>query len=369
MTINAEALKKLSVARAQLLLNKGQGFWGVLALRLKLVEDLGCKTLAVDGKNVFYNPEFVLSLSDSLCRSAMAHEVMHCVLDHMSRRTDRNPVKWNQAGDYAINLVLEEGGFEIGAGWLLDKRYVGMSADDIYAQLPDPPEDDDKNGGALDDILPGITTTAATDAIEWQIAAVQAATAAKGQGKLPGSLERFVEQITETRVDWKAALRMFMTERAKDDYSWARPNRRYLSAGMYLPSLYSESMGEVVVAIDTSGSINQATLNAFGAEIKSIVDSTKPIMTRVIYCDAEINHVDEFTSEQELVFEMHGGGGTNFRPPFQYVEEQGIKPACLVYLTDGYGPYGGEPDYPVLWCMTTKEVAPFGRTIPIDITQ
>jgi predicted metal-dependent peptidase len=141
MTINAAALKKLTVARSQLLLNKGHGFWGVLALRLKLKEDPSCRTLAVDGKHVFYNPEFVLGLTDSLCRSAMAHEVMHCVFDHMRRRGSRNPKKWNYAGDYAINLVLEEAGFEIGAGWLIDKAYAGLSADEIYMRLPDPPDE------------------------------------------------------------------------------------------------------------------------------------------------------------------------------------------------------------------------------------
>lgn len=364
-TPNPEALKKLSIARAQLLLNKGQGFWGVLALRLKLVEEPSCKTLAVDGKHVFYNPEFVLGLTDSLCRSAMAHEVMHCVFDHMRRRADRNPRKWNRAGDYAINLVLEEGGFEIGENWLLNKSFAGMSADEIYNLLPD---DGDDGDDALDDILPGPATGAASQAIEWQIAAVQAATQAKKVGNLPGSLKRMVEEITEQKVDWKSALRAFMKERAKDDYSWSRPNRRFLSAGLYLPGMYSEAMGEVVVVIDTSGSIDQATLNAFGAEIKSIVDNTKPLMTRVIYCDAEVNHVDEFTAEQELHFKMHGGGGTDFRPPFNYVEQHGFKPACLVYLTDGYGPFPDEPPYPTMWVCTTDIVAPFGRTIPIDIT-
>lgn len=367
-TPSPEALKKLSTARAQLLLNKGQGFWGVLALRLKLVEDASHKTLAVDGKHVFYNPEFVLGLTDSLCRSAMAHEVMHCVFGHMRRRADRNPRKWNRAGDYAINLVLEEGGFEIGENWLLNKAYAGMTADEIYAMLPDP--DDGSDSDALDEIMPSHSPAdAAAQAVEWQIAAVQAAAQAKKAGTLPGSLERLVEEITEQKVDWKSALRAFMTERAKDDYSWSRPNRRFLSAGLYLPGMYSEAMGEVAVVIDTSGSIDQATLNAFGAEIKSIVDNTKPLMTRVIYCDAEVNHVDEFTAEQELHFKMHGGGGTDFRPPFDYIEQHGLKPACLVYLTDGYGPFPDEPPYPTMWVCTTEVVAPFGRTIPIDITQ
>ncbi len=367
MTINQAALRKLTVARSQLLLNKGQGFWGVLALRLKLVERPDIPTLAIDGKHIFYNPDFVMNLSDSLCRSAVAHEVMHCVFDHVGRRGSRSPRRWNQAGDYAINQVLEEAGFEIGDGWLLSKAYSGMTADQIYNMLP---EDNGNDGNdPLDQVMDGAGdgTGTETSAVEWQIAAIQAANAAKSAGKLPGGLERFIEETTTNKVDWRAALRQFVTEISKNDYSWSRPNRRFLSAGMYLPGLYSESMGEVAVVIDTSGSIDQATLNAFGSEVKAIVDSVKPLKTHVIYCDAEVNHVDEFTPEQELHFEMHGGGGTDFAPPFVHLEQNDIKPSCLIYLTDLYGPFPDAPEFPVLWVCTTNQVAPFGQTIPIEI--
>lgn len=362
---SAAALKKLTIARTQLLLNKGHGFWGVLALRLALVERNDIPTLAVDGKHVFYNADFVNNLSDSLVRSAMAHEVMHCVFEHINRRGSRDPRKWNKAGDYAINLVLEEADFEIGEGWLLNHKYKGMTADEIYNDLPD---DDGSDGqDPLDQIMDGDPTTKESDAVEWQIAAVQAANAAKANGKLPGGLERFIEEVTTTKVDWRSALRRFITEVSKNDYSWSRPNRRFLSAGLYLPGLHSESMGEVAVVIDTSGSIDQHTLNAFGSEIRSIMDSVKPLKTHVIYCDAEVNHVDEFTSESEVAFKMHGGGGTDFRPPFVHLEQNDIKPACLIYLTDLYGPFGDPPPFPVLWVCTTKEVAPFGQTIHIEI--
>lgn len=364
MTIDQAALKKLTIARTQLLLNKGHGFWGVLALRLALVERNDIPTLAVDGKHVFYNAKFVNELPDSLVRSAMAHEVMHCVFEHINRRGARDPRKWNKAGDYAINLTLEEADFEIGEGWLLNHKYKGMTADEIYNDL----EDDDGSGqDPLDQIMDGDSTTKESDAIEWQIAAVQAANTAKANGKLPGGLERFIEEVTTTKVDWRAALRQFVTEVSKNDYSWSRPNRRFLSAGLYLPGLYSESMGEVAVVIDTSGSIDQKTLNAFGSEIKSIVDSVKPLKTHVIYCDAEVNHVDEFTADQEMTFKMHGGGGTDLPKAFEWLEEHDVTPVACIVLTDGYTPYGTAPEFPVMWVCTTKEVAPFGQTIPIEI--
>jgi predicted metal-dependent peptidase len=122
-----------------------------------------------------------------------------------------------------------------------------------------------------------------------------------------------------------------------------------------------------VVAIDTSGSIDQATLNAFGSEIKAIAQSTRPSKIHVIYCDSEINHVDEFGPNDDLKFEMHGGGGTDFRPPFAYVEEHSITPVCFVYLTDMYGNFGKAPSYPVMWCATTDVIAPWGETVQIEI--
>ena len=135
MTINAQAAHKLTVARSQLILS--QPFFGMLALRLRLVERADIKTLAVDGKNVFYNPDFVLSLTDTLCRSAMAHEVMHCVLEHIGRRSAREPRRWNFAIDYAANLVLKDSGFQIDSTWLLDEKYRGMTAEQIYPMLPE----------------------------------------------------------------------------------------------------------------------------------------------------------------------------------------------------------------------------------------
>lgn len=364
---SAEAARKLTVARAQLLLNKGHGFFGMLALRLKLVEDPGVKTLAVDGKHVFYNPEFVVNeLTDSLTRSALAHEVMHCVFEHINRRGERSARKWNQAGDYAINLVLEDAGFEIGKSWLLNRAYVDMTADEIYNLLPD--DNDGDGNDPLCDVQSGNSHDADEANVEWKVAAVQAATAAKAQGNLPGALQRFVEEITAPpKVDWRQQLRQFVTEISKEDYAWSRPNRRYLSAGLYLPGLWSESMGEIAVVIDTSGSIDQHTLNAFGNEIKSIAAAVRPSRIHVIYCDSEVNHVDEFDATQELHFDMHGGGGTDFRPPFVHLEEQGVTPRCLVYLTDLYGPGPEHVDYPVLWVCTTDQVAPTGQTIHIEV--
>jgi len=361
--MNKDVADTLTRARTQLILD--HSFFGQLALRLTMVEKPEIKTAAVNGKNIFYNPDFVASLPSGQVKTLLAHEVMHCVFDHIGRRADRNHRKWNQAGDYVINQALLDSGFEAVPGWLQSAVYQGMSTDEVYSLLPE--SDNEDGNDPLDEVLDGDPADVETNATDWKIATIQAANVARLEGKLPASLARFVEELTVAKLDWKAMLRRFITETAKDDYSWQRPNRRFISQGFILPTLYSETMGEIVVVIDTSGSIDQATLNAFGSEIKAIVQGARPSKTHVIYCDAAVNHVDEFGANDDLKFDMHGGGGTDFRPPFEYVTEKSIKPVCLVYLTDLWGPYGDAPEYPVMWVCTTNKIAPWGETIPIEV--
>lgn len=363
--MNNEVVTQLTRARTGLVLDAP--FFGMLALRLQLVEEPKIPTAAVDGKHIFYNPEFIAKQSYEETKTLIGHEVMHCVFEHIGRRGDREPRRWNQAGDFVINDVLVDSGFTPIKGWLHNRAYAGMTTDHVYEMLPP----NDGNGGAgdpLDDCQDGAPDDAAVNNVDWKIATVQAAQAAQAMGKLPGKLARFIDELTNPKVDWRAMLQRFISETSKNDYSWQRPNKRFLGQGFYLPTLHSETMGEIVVAIDTSGSIDQATLNAFGSEIKAIVQTSRPSKTIVIYCDSDVNHVDEFGPNEELHFEMHGGGGTAFKPVMDYVTENNITPVCLVYLTDLYGDHKfAAPDYPVLWCCTTDVVASFGETIPIEI--
>lgn len=348
---------KLSTARARLLLD--HPFFGVLALRLQFVEDTSIPTLAVDGKSIFYNPQFVDSLSDDLCRSAIAHEVMHPVLDHMSRRGGRAPRKWNAACDYAANLILSDAGLPMGPDWLINRAYRDMSAEEIYAALPD------DGDAAQDEIREGEASSAEDDALEWKLATVQAAKMAQSRGTLPGSLKRLLDDALSPPIPWREALAQFMTERTKDDYSWRRPNAYYAHTGVYLPSMDGVGMGEVVIALDTSGSV-LSVLDEFGSTVKDVLNAVKPSRVHVVYCDAQVNHVDTFDRGQEITFEAHGGGGTDFRPVFTHVVENNIHPACLLYLTDMYGTFpDAPPEYPTLWCATTDVAAPFGDVIRI----
>ncbi len=374
--MNQEAATKLTRARATLILD--QPFFGALALRLPLIEKPSIKTLCVNGKNIFYNPDFVNKLSASLVKSAVAHEVMHCVLSHMDRLAERHPKKWNQACDYALNQLLADSGFEIGEGWLLNPGFKGMSADEIYNLLPEPEPDGSGTGPGgsspgdpLDEMESADPDPAAKAemAREWKVATIQAANGAKAMGQLPGELERFIDGLMKPQVDWKAALRRFITDVSKNDYSWARPNKMMLGGhGIYIPSLYSESVGDIVVGVDVSGSIDDTTLDAFSAEIEAIIAEVQPANVHVVFCDSQVAGSQHFARHDEFKLNPVGGGGTRFEPVFSWVEENNIRPVCLVYLTDLYGPTDfTPPEYPTLWCCTNEQIGPFGETVEIEI--
>lgn len=344
-------------------------FYGVLALRLTMKEDFSIPTMCVSHKHIYYNPDYVAKLSPELTRSAVAHEVGHIFLDHINRCNGRHPKKWNAACDYVLNDMLKTDGHPLAADWLHNPAFAGMTSDHVYTLLPDQPDGPGDGGwGAQDDMQPGgDPTEREQDALDWKLAAVAAAQIAKQAGKLPASLKRFLDDVAGNKVNWKERLRRFVTQHAKADYSWTRPNRRMMAFGHYLPSLHSEAMGLLVNAIDTSGSIDAYTLNMFGAEVLAARAAAQPEKMINIYCDAAIDHVDEYDIHDAVKFELHGGGGTDFNPPFEHVEEHNLKPACLIYLTDGYGPFPpAPPPYPVLWVMTSDVIAPWGETIRIE---
>lgn len=368
----ATASQKMVKARANLVM--GHPFFGTLALRLKMIEDPSVETAACDGTSIRYNPKFVGKLPLSKVQGLIAHEVMHPAFLHHTRRGSRDKKKWNIACDYAINTILHNAGFDLPNGRLLNPAYNGMTAEHIYTLLPDDPDDGGGGGGGdqdpggdggVDDSpnsqnRGGSQSQQNHEEAEWKVAVAQAAHVAKQTGHLPGDIERMMEELFEPVLPWRSILRRFMTEKRNDDFSWKRGNRRFIAQGLYLPSrLSDDAMGEIVVCIDTSGSISEKELTEFGSEIKGIIDEVRPSKVRVIYCDSRIAHIDEFGPNDDLQFAAHGGGGTDFRPPFKWLEENQIVPRALVYLTDGYGPFPEqEPDFPVMWVINNHDVTP-----------
>ena len=200
---------------------------------------------------------------------------------------------------------------------------------------------------------------------DWAIATAQAEATAKAMGLAAGDAARAIRAQVAPRVDWRDVLRRYLSAAAKSDYAWTPPNRRYIAQGLYLPSLRSETLGPVVVAVDTSGSIDDETLAAFSAEIAAILDEAAPEAVHVVYCDAAVRATERFEPGEAIRLCPQGGGGTAFRPVFDWVAKSDIQPVCVVYLTDLDGDdFGPAPDYPVLWVSTWKTGAPFGEVIP-----
>ena len=390
MTAAADLFAK---ARAALLVNAP--FWGVLSLRLAPVEDPSIETMETNGISIRYNPDFVAGLSRSLLRTIIAHETMHCAALHHTRRDGRDPQCWNIACDHAINPLLAEAGFELPDGALLDPAYAGLSAEEIYARLPrdagenggdqdgndpggmggvaDPPTGGDQAGDGPGDPgpsgQPGAGAPSAADLARqeetWLIAAAQAEATAKAMGIGAGDAARAIRDQVAPKVDWRDVLRRYLSAAAKSDYAWTPPNRRYIARGIYLPSLRSETLGPVVVAVDTSGSIDDATLAAFAAEITAIMDEAAPEAIHVVCCDDAIASTETYEPGDVVHLTPHGGGGTAFRPVFDWIARSDIQPVCVVYLTDLCGSdFGPPPDYPVLWVSTDLPNAPFGEVIP-----
>jgi predicted metal-dependent peptidase len=183
-------------------------------------------------------------------------------------------------------------------------------------------------------------------------------------GKMSAGLERLVGEILNPKVDWRVVLQNFVEKARTDERSFARPNRRFLSQGLYLPSITGESLGEIAFAVDCSGSIGQDEINQFASEIRTVMEDCRPTRIHVVYFDSEVSHYESYGPDDALDIRPHGGGGTAFSPVFRYLDEHGIEPVACVFLTDLYcHDFGDAPNYPVLWVTTDRTEAPFGEVV------
>ena len=378
------ANKKIDRAMASLIIE--QPFFAHLLLRMRKVESTSFPTMATDGESIFYNPQFVENITHNEVMGVLAHEAMHPALLHHIRKGARDHFRWNVAGDYAINPLLVDAGLKLPKGGLLDDKYRDMSSEEIYAKLPEctPPDpqgpggegegdggaDGDSDGdgkiaqcewGEVLDKKNGDGSSLSPDQLrkeeaEQKIGLQQAANTAKKQGKLPAGMQRMIDELLAPKLDWRTILSRWAGELARCDYSWRFPNTRYAGTGFALPSLRSESLGKVLFAMDTSGSMSDDDLRDIlgevcGAMAEYEADGTDPSVT-VLWCDTEV-HEQEISDPSE--FDPKGYGGTRYKPVFDYIKDNGLDPKAVVYLTDGYcNDFDYDPGCPVLWGLTEK---------------
>jgi predicted metal-dependent peptidase len=373
-----------AMLRARLDLMLQQPFFGCLALQLELVEaDQGfCNTMATDGKRLLYYPDFVLSLQHDELTGVVAHEVHHCCYKHMTRRGHRDPRRWNIAGDFLINDDLKQAGFKLPGppvgmdsppglqGHLYDPQFKGMSTEEIYERLPEPKiikingcgvgqgdgneaPDPGRCGGVID-AAPGHDKAANAEVEQdWDANVKMAVAAAKRQnaGTLPAYLQRLVKELQKPKVNWRDLTRQFIDGVMTRDYSWQRPNQRYVHSGLILPTFIPDALHHLVFFGDVSGSISPQIMKAYVSEIQGALDDGVADQVTALYFDTEIKKLDTYLAGDLIDCDVKGGGGTDFRPMFEWALKEAHDASCIVVLTDMY-PCSWElpdPGIPVLW--------------------
>jgi len=382
--------EKLISARVGLLLKAS--FFGNLATRLKLINaDEWCATAATDGRNFYYNTRFIEMLRPKEIEFLFGHEVLHCVYDHFGRRGDRDPQLWNIANDYCVNgdLVKHNVGEKItSVPCLYDRKYDGMSSEEVYDQLYEKADKIDL-GSLLDQMIdehldgegdgdgdqdgegkgrPRLTAEE-KQAIKDEIkeAMLAAAATVDGAGNLPAGVKRLIQQLTEPQLNWREILRMNLESTIKADYTWMRASRKGWHMDAVMPGQKPDEMIDVAVMLDASGSISPDMLKDFLSEIQGIMDSFPSYKIHVVTFDTNCYNPAQYDSDNldsMIDYEVSGGGGTDFDCIFTYLKEEEITPRRLIVFTDGY-PFGswGDAEYcDTTWILhgTTTIVPPWG---------
>lgn len=381
----ASQVSKLDKAKAQIVLD--HPFFASILLKKQLKLDNTVPTLAVNARgDIYYNEKFVESLTVPQLVWGLCHEIGHVIGQHALRKKHREHQKWNYAGDAWINDMLTDAG--VGdpiEGTVKMPGSKDKTSEQIYDELPDQPPggkgqgqgqgqggqgQGDWDNGLGDDIMDENLTESQMQEIEasGKVELAQAAQAAKARGKLPGKLAEIVADILNVKTPWYDILERYMTNCVKQDYTWTKPNRRFIGNGVYLPSMASEpSMGEVVIQVDVSGSISKRELDYYNGHLSRIVKQCNPSKVHVIYTDTQVQRHVEFEQGAEVSLDFYCGGGTCMEAGFQYLIEQGIEPQVCVTLTDGYDSYTEAPSFPIVWCVSSTQEPPYGEVIHFEM--
>ena len=361
------------VGKAKSLLILDHPFFGMGCSKRPIVYTDTIPTACMSATGQMYmNPAFVDPLTVPELMFLLAHEALHYMLCHSLRLCTRDAKAWNVACDKVINdtLVDAKVGDPIDGGVYMDGAR-DFSTEELYddadADGPGavgigndvgPPCDD--GGQPLDESQ--IHQLEAQAKIE----AIQATKAAKAVGKLPGSIERLVDQLVNVSTPWHEILERFMEGKVHDNLSFNRPSKRFTTA--ILPSHDTKpSMGVAALVIDSSGSVTADEFDMYNAHINRVLHTCNPEVLHVIYCDTHVTGHDEFTVEDLPVsIKTKAGGGTEFKPAFDYIDDQGIDPEVVVYFTDGHADSDFTTKHETVWLTTGSTNFKFGTVIKFE---
>lgn len=372
--MSTEFESALTKAKVEFLQREDAVFISTVCFYLDLIEDDTQPTLCTNGKYIKINPQFFMSLSKSLQVSALAHETHHVVYDHMDRCGDRDPQKYNRAGDYRINLDLKDAGYEIGATWLLDEQYRPYTTEQIYDLLPDEPEEGKE---CWADLVGGDSPEEKQETREYiQEVIMQAATAARmagAPGSIPGHVQVYLDGLLKPKLPLEQHLRKFFTDLGKNDYTWTRPNRRHIVHGHYLPSQKSGELMHLAFAFDMSASVSDYDIKRYVSELTHVLKMMKPDKLTLVQFDWDIKSVDVIRNVSDMMrVKLHGRGGTSVHPLMDWAVA--TKPNALIVFSDGeYAHPVVKPKCPVLWLIHGSSrnnfKCSFGQTIRFDVSE
>lgn len=336
-------------------------------------------TACTNGRDVLYGADFIQTLTDPELNAVILHENLHKVYQHhwlWKHLWKENARLANMSADYVINLEILDVSkkysdfIQLPDSALLEERFRGMDTQKVFNAL----KDEGGSGGeeGFDEHNFDELTEEEKEELGKEIeqAVRQGALLA---GKTGGDQHRAFDELTTPQVDWRDQLREFMSavSTGKDDSTWRRPNRRWIAQDMYMPSTISESMGPLVVGIDTSGSLGERELASFLSEVIGLCDNVSPELLHLLEVDAKVQNHEVFDRDGfgrlSSKRSLKGGGGTDMRVIFKHIEDNNIKPEAVIVLTDGETPFPTEVKYPTLWAITSKRItSPVGSTIHID---
>lgn len=320
--------EKLLKAKGVILLG-GSPFLSTIMINLKhkIVEDI--PTACTDGISVKYGKEFMETLSIRQLAWVICHETWHVAFNHIDKKRigDRDKKIWNYAGDYVINGLIWDSFERPDIDMLHDYKYANLTTEEVYDLIYKDPPDIDMS---MD--IEASDSEEVQDAVKEILVKASTVAKAEGYGDIPAEIGRWIDALINPKIPWSSILLDYLNQKVKDDYSWKRPSRR---SDVYLPSLYSEGIGDIAIAIDTSGSVTDEDLKFMLSEIQYIADTFNPSKLTIIDCDTDINNIYEIEKgDSVLGLQFTGGGGTSCKPILDYGEEH--KPAVLIYFTDGY---------------------------------
>ena len=377
---------KLSQAKSKLLVD--HPYFGTLAAKLDVVINDDIEAFKSNGVKLEINSDYLEGLELSEMEFVFANGAMHASLAHETRKNNRSGWLWQMATDMAINDMLVQNGLDMPYGAEYRERFTGMYAEEIYAELKDDilrddedleyeaddeddvqkKENEEQKEGEVQLSDKEIKEQLQEEILQEQLLAEEAIAALESKmkmGEAPESIERFFELENFGKIDWRDELRVAIDKYFRDDYVVMPPSKKLLYSGIYLPSNVSQTF-RLVIAIDSSGSVDEELLNSFLGEVNFLMTLVQNYQIELIVCDDKIHTHKTFYSGDTLEVALVGGGGTDFRPVFKFIESEFDDVKLLLYFSDLEGFFPSEvPSYQVKWVSQKAKKVPFGEIIEL----